>query len=1041
VSRDEALAAVRARIARYERTGDPDIVLHTTAILELADLGRFRSTARRGQPDLEVCRAAGWLFWYRYVELGKNNDPRTEANLASALAYLAPVYQDGPLAVPQPAEGRLLAQGVRSPTGLIKGSRALRRATRELQRAVETGDRARLDRAIAALRRALDKSQDGGDQASASFSLGLALLQRSVDDGDTLVLDETITSLRRAGTDPRVRRRAAAILGYACYLRFEHTASHADLDEAISLLRTGVLELPPGDPISDDRYDLLAEALRSRYRLTFDLDVLNEAISALRLAAQFTQDRRDASGRLARLSLLLRQRYEDTHDRDSLEEAVATGRQAIAAAEESAKRLNGSFALAGALVRRFQDAGVLADLDEAISLYRRIGDGFPDDHPSRAQAMGDLAAALVERYRLERRYSGTTADSAPLDEAIALFRQALAGTPDRERQAPVLTNLGAAMEERYDRTNDSDLLDQIVDIFARAAAATGTADQLHALRDYGISLFRRYRVNDEARDLRAAVNAARAAATADAGTPSDRLAAMIDWAQWAARAGLWDEATEGYLHLVRLLPRLAPAHLRRSDQERNLEGVFALTSDGAAAAVNAGRVDTAVELLEQGRAILLSAALDLDHDLAGLWTAAPDLAEEYLALRDALGSTVDSHARRRVPDADRRYRLTDRWEHLLSTIRRLPGFERFLQPPRLAELLPAAADGPVIIVNVSRYRCDALVVERTQARLVPLPDLDSGDLSDRARLFTDALRVTARAGTGLLDRLTAQDAVRHTLEWLWDTVTGPVLSALGITAPPAGDQPRPRVWWSPTGALTLLPLHAAGHHTGGGPTVLDRVVSSYVPTVRALMYARRRTRGLRRGPLLMVAMPQTPGHSDLNAAHTEGIRIAGRWPGLPPLTGAQATRETVLDMLPRCGWVHFACHAYSDPVAPSTSHLLLHDQPLMVSDMSRLRLPSAELAYLSACSTARTTTTLAGEAIHLGSAFQRAGFPHVIATLWEVGDEAAAHIADRFYAHLNPDEQPTSAEIAVALHAAVRHTRDAYPWLPTMWAAHVHTGP
>ncbi len=41
----------------------------------------------------------------------------------------------------------------------------------------------------------------------------------------------------------------------------------------------------------------------------------------------------------------------------------------------------------------------------------------------------------------------------------------------------------------------------------------------------------------------------------------------------------------------------------------------------------------------------------------------------------------------------------------------------------------------------------------------------------------------------------------------------------------------------------MLPVHAAGYHrTHHGATVLDRVVSSYSPTVRALSYARGRTR-------------------------------------------------------------------------------------------------------------------------------------------------------------------------------------------------------
>ncbi|MYX40196.1 hypothetical protein GTW59_03695, partial [Streptomyces sp. SID89] len=66
----------------------------------------------------------------------------------------------------------------------------------------------------------------------------------------------------------------------------------------------------------------------------------------------------------------------------------------------------------------------------------------------------------------------------------------------------------------------------------------------------------------------------------------------------------------------------------------------------------------------------------------------------------------------------------------------------------------------------------------------------------------------------------------------------PVLERLGLLDAPAGEE-WPRLWWSPGGALAALPLHAAGHHDGRR-SVLDRVVSSYTPTVRALAYARAR---------------------------------------------------------------------------------------------------------------------------------------------------------------------------------------------------------
>ena len=408
---------------------------------------------------------------------------------------------------------------------------------------------------------------------------------------------------------------------------------------------------------------------------------------------------------------------------------------------------------------------------------------------------------------------------------------------------------------------------------------------------------------------------------------------------------------------------------------------------------------------------------------------APELAAEIVAVRDSLGEPGT--------EPDHRHTQRRRWERTIGEIRRLPGFEGFLRVPRpeaLRALVPQ--EGTVVTVNVSKHRCDALMLDRCGLRTVPLPGLRYDDLDRRSQEFGAAVAAAENPRLRLVDRLDAQVTVRETLGWLWDNVAAPVLSALGHTGPPPESGPWPRLWWSPTGALSTLPLHAAGHldmeeEVAHGNTVLDRVVSSYTPTIRAL------PTGLatgRTGPPLVVAIPDTPGHAPLPSTLVEATEL-GTAAGARLLVGGRATRAAVADALPSSGWVHFACHAYQDPANPSGSHLVLHDQPLMITDLHRLRAAHAQLAYLSACSTARSTGVFASESAHLGTAFRLVGFRHVIATLWQVHDQTAAEIARAFYVRYG------TAHAALALHTAVREARDADPMLATRWAAHVHTGP
>lgn len=93
--------------------------------------------------------------------------------------------------------------------------------------------------------------------------------------------------------------------------------------------------------------------------------------------------------------------------------------------------------------------------------------------------------------------------------------------------------------------------------------------------------------------------------------------------------------------------------------------------------------------------------------------------------------------------------------------------------------------------------------------------------------------------------------------------------------------------------------------------------------------------------------------------------------------------------------------------------------------MSRLRLDSAALAYLSACRTAVSAIDLADEVIHIASAFHLAGYSHVIGTFWTVNDAEATTIAELVYTELSGDH-PDAHRAPAALHSATTHLRKAH---------------
>ncbi|MFD3651513.1 CHAT domain-containing protein [Streptomyces cyaneofuscatus] len=334
-----------------------------------------------------------------------------------------------------------------------------------------------------------------------------------------------------------------------------------------------------------------------------------------------------------------------------------------------------------------------------------------------------------------------------------------------------------------------------------------------------------------------------------------------------------------------------------------------------------------------------------------------------------------------------------------------------------------------------------LVVSAEGVELVPL-GVTEGQLAHTARRFLAAVSVGADEPRAR--RREATVTVFDILEWLWDSIAEPVLETAGLTCPIPEGTPRgavPRLWWSASGPLAHLPLHAAGHHRAAdGRSVLDRVASSYTPSIRALRHARQApaARG-GGGPFLAIRRPTGTGGRD-GASVAEVEAMARTVAGLRTVEGEDATLGRVLAELSSAATVHFACHGLSDAEDPSRSHLELADGRLGVLDVARRHLPHAQLAVLLACHTARTDR-LPDEAIHLTSAFLTAGYPQVVGALWEATDLVSVRMADRLYRALRTYGGGLDVtDTARAVHGIVRELRARHPASPQVWAPYVHTG-
>ncbi|MCF0080445.1 CHAT domain-containing tetratricopeptide repeat protein [Streptomyces lomondensis] len=984
---------------------DPDgrlmTVLNSRAVALLARFHRTGRLSDLATAEADLRRALA------LPDAGPGVRPLVLGNLAN-VRFLRHRADDGPTALTE-AVG-LYREAI---AGLPAGSPERPAMLRHLGEALASAADARVPGAalqgILVCRQGLALAPAGHPEHGSLLSCLGVLLRLAVEGGELGVdaLGEAAMVLRKAvGSTPADhpdRPERLMRLGNVLHRHSLLAREPGLLDEAIDCLRqavAGFAGLPSQHDHRDGARVNLAAALHRRHLVTGDLASLRESAAVIReLMGSATRLARDSNGLSNASAVFQTLAAADPEAGDAAREAVETARAALRRAPDRAvvraDRLN---TLANALTVRARpgDPGpdAHADLDEAVTLLEQAADLLPPDSPDFAGTLRDLGATWLRKAEL-------IGDRAAAEQAIiALGRAVIAGEPWPGRRAQHEFHHADALRLLYDWEGDPGV-------------------------------------------LRTAAHGYRQAALTVQAPPLERAAAARAWGDAAVECESATAALEAYRLAVDLLPQVAPRHLARADQQQTLARLSGLAARAAACAVDTGDVRLAVRLLEQGRGTLLGHLLEARGEMTELRAAHPQAAARLTDLRDRMDDL--SLGPDEAPGtSDERHTLGARWEEELRRVRRLPGFASFLALPSLDELMACADQGPVVLLYGGPRRGDALILTGPGApvRHLALPALGEAAVSRQAARFRDALTASRSPG----EEQDANRVLHEVLAWLWDNAVGPVLDAL---APPSA--PPQRLWWSPSGALSALPLHAAGHHGDPTRTALDRVVSSYTPALRALRHARARERRPVATPdsLLAVVQSEAVGNRHpLRGAEREAKAIGTLLPTCE-LAGPEATFDAVYAALPQHPYAHFACHGVSDLADPSAGELLLHDhaeRPLTVRDISRLDLSAARLAVLSACETSRTAGPLADEAIHITSAFQVAGYPHVVGTLWPVHDAVARRVATGFYRELRagPRLPGTPAldtgRAAVALHRAVRACRARYERSPSLWAAHVHAG-
>ncbi|OAH10160.1 CHAT domain-containing protein [Streptomyces jeddahensis] len=986
---------VLRRISTYSTSRDPHVLLEIEAeqeaagCLEAAVRGVLRNMQLDVQPHLRLLEQVGWLFWLRTAADSQHN-PRHDRDLRLMLTLFAPLRDAEPESVPGTVR-RVIPPAPQPGAPQVRG----------------WGDFAGF-----LLQEAGPHDRTAQLAAAAVLQLGMVMAEIDAE-----------------------RARATSNLVHVLTLLHEHHAVPDTMTAAVSLARRLFSESSDGTPEQAQYLARLCDALRVAYETRHTPDALAELIGLTRKALEsLPGNHPDRPDHITNLAGLLHLRYQETSDTESLREAVALSRSLIAALPPGhpavSRELNN---LAFHLETLSELDGGLTDtaaLNEIIDLGRTAL--APTRGPEPPLELRIALTANLSRWLRLRAQLTPSEDKAAgdTDEALRLARQAYdssAGHPT----GVVLEALATALSDLYARSGDREALDEAVTILRKAVNTADTPFR-QAMRRFmlGARLNNRYLDLGDPADAREAAQMLREVAGSSAASVRHRLEGAWNAGKLALALDAPATAAEDLTLAVRLLPELIAQQWQDADRARRLSAFAPLPTVSAACLISTGRPERALELLEQGRGLIHGESAAIAVDLERLRAQSPDLAT---ALENLPGEW------QAAPDADRRHQLAEKRQRLISEIRRVPGFEEFLQPPRLEEILAACKAGPVVvpIAGPDGDRSHALIVTENGVRCLPLPRLTKDTVRALGTSILTGSELALDTDRSPSERVLAEHELRSGLALLWDAVVGPVLNAVRDLPRSGADDPAgpPRLWWCPTGFLAYFPLHMAEHPEEG--SAFDLVTSSYTPTVHALGRSRPWRASAGNRPLV-VAVPHAPGVPDLPGADEEAAVLVGMLPGTRLLRGQAATRKRLMAELQNHDIIHIASHAGYDADRQYEGHLVLHDGRLHVSDIATARAGQGGLAFLSACGTARSRLDVPDESLNLLSAFQLAGYSHLVGSLWPVTDQASVRLAEAFYQYLTTHQSTGAAH---ALHHAVSQLRARHPDRPSLWASHVHIGP
>lgn len=799
-------------------------------------------------------------------------------------------------------------------------------------------------------------------------------------------------ALRVDTIDDEARAELQALIGSHFATEYGRTGQLTSLAKSISHLSECVDLTSPQDAILGTRQWLLASGLLTRFEhFGHDAVDLDSAVLLLEDGLKRQLSRRTRGRLLGELGRALSTRFEARQAVTDLVVATNVLREAITLTPEGSDDWVGWHLNLGATLAELGQATERAQsLEEALRVLESVA-GRDNLEPMLEYSIASSMANAMLSYGEMIGVADTVAKAA-----ASFDRLSTSGLGDLQR-ASALYGKARAIRTLYGLTGKRTYLDESIKLYSDALALHGkdTSDALMCLNGLMLAMRQRAAYDVESADHVESMFEGLLSHASGNEWPRFMAGAAENLGDYFGAKGDFARSRRAYERGLVALERMLESLTTQEDHQYLTAHYEAMVARLVSVTLHDNDPRGAFILASYAKSRELSSNADHDADTRGdspqirlIRSEIRDLQSRLGVLRERLAGEEDemSPAARltKAGAKDEAAQLADRQRRLASRLKTgsaswFPArTDRFAEYERIQTVLREdAAVG--VEYHIGPDGWGAFLLNGEGMHHVHI----CSDDPPWAR-WADAMFADKRGPTNT-------DALGSVLSGIYDLLLAPVFDRLGHIPP--------RLYYAPTGALSVFPLAAALlASTGQGTTPL---AISQVRSLRLASPCSNLAPSL--DSVMSVSHDSVTGKMGrIPFARVEGMLVPEMLGAGRHLEGERAVSREICREGSTASTLHFACHGHVDWSNPLASGLVLPRGAWLtgLDILTDLNLSRARLVVLSSCDVGLEVPRPGDEHYGLVSAFMQAGALAVVASLWSANDLATLLLMNRFYTNL-----------------------------------------